>query len=46
MIEYRGIWRFVGTAAEFATSADPLVAVFRDRKVAAQVAREAVRLSA
>jgi phospholipid/cholesterol/gamma-HCH transport system ATP-binding protein len=41
-----GRLRFVGTPAEFAMSADPLVAAFRDRKVAAQLAREAVRLSA
>jgi phospholipid/cholesterol/gamma-HCH transport system ATP-binding protein len=41
-----GRLRFVGTPAEFASSVDPLVAAFRDRKVAAQMAREALRLSA
>jgi phospholipid/cholesterol/gamma-HCH transport system ATP-binding protein len=42
----QGRLRFVGTSAEFASSADPLVAAFRDREVAAQVARQAVRSSA
>jgi phospholipid/cholesterol/gamma-HCH transport system ATP-binding protein len=41
-----GRLRFVGTPAEFTRSADPLVAAFRDRKAAAQAAREARRLSA
>lgn len=38
-----GRLRFVGTPAEFGRSADPLVAAFRDRKVAAEAAREAAR---
>jgi phospholipid/cholesterol/gamma-HCH transport system ATP-binding protein len=37
--------RLLGTPAEFASSVDPLTA-FRDRRVAAQLAREAQRLSA
>jgi phospholipid/cholesterol/gamma-HCH transport system ATP-binding protein len=41
-----GRLRFLGTPAEFARSADPLVAAFRDRNVAVQMAREASRLSA
>lgn len=39
-----GRLRFVGTPPEFGRSADALVAAFRDRNVAAEAARQAVRL--